>query len=342
MFSKRAIQPNLSELNLHLAEIVTTNDAARISALRAAVQWYETSAPFYRMRFSPSQEKALQRALLCAVQGRGGATLGEEEQGLRMAMLQFEKALQPSIPNLPKVQTYYDKLDADRARLEAQAAALRARFDDLLQPMERCFQGVGVGFEVRKVTQNRSLGDRGNIIYSEEYAQQLISRMRTEGQLAVILSEAPVVLKAACMVRDSLGNVTVDATKMSSRTSELFGKLANLASIVGARINPSGVSGSTSPTPNPAPPTPKPKPTVVHTHAGTYRPGSNCAILLERLRAHCAGGALAWVDDLLAGMNSKAPRSILNDVATDGRASGKWEVRIIGRGSRARVAFTEF
>jgi len=339
MTHTKSSQPTTAELTAALAHLLTINTSERIGALASVVSWYEGYIPFVRTGFDPKEEKLFQRGLLCAIQGRGGATDGEREQGLRTAVKMYEKAL--ASKGVPSIEAYYTKLDEERTRLEQAAAAVRAKYNDALEPLERCFRTLAIGFEIRKTDKPRQFDGDGHIIYSETYAAELIERCKVEGSMAMVLGEASAVIKAASVVKDALGKPSMDLNRMNTLLPNLFSCLTDHARIGAFRVNTtvSSTSTTTSTTKTPkVAPAPTPKPHVGTKASPNYRPGSLSAILLARLQAAPAG----WIyfEDLFNGISSKAPRRLLQDLIRDGRTFGQWTITLTGRRSSERVHFT--
>ena len=336
-------RPTTAELHAALAHLVTINTSERIGALSSVVSWYEGYIPFVRRNFDPKEEKAFQRGLLCAIQGRGGTTDGEREQGLRTAVKLYEKAM--GSHGVPSIETYYTKLDEDRAQLEQVALAVRTKYSDALEPLERCFRTLAIGFEIRKTDKPRQFDGDGHIIYSETYAAELIVRSQVEGSMAMVLGEAAAVIKAASVVKDALGRPSMDLNRMNGLLPNLFTCLTDHARIGAFRVNTTvpHVAPATNPVPATAK-TPKaargvaPRPHAGNKTSPNYRPGSLSAVLLARLQAAPAGWM--YFTDLFNGINSKAPRRLLQDLIRDGRTYGQWTISVTGRRSSQRVLYS--
>lgn len=350
----KPIKLNLKALSDAYKKFVVGSITARIQALYEALNWWDAAIPVFlgKKALDSSGLTTFERANKARAIGIGTAS-GEEERetALRTCIKQYEK-LWADEHQLPKLSDYVAQFDADRAKLEAQAQALRARYEETLGALKGAFAPLGLEFSVQKSPVARQFDGLKTIILSDDLCRVLISKSKTEGLISVLFSEAVTALKASSLERNEDGSSFLNVRKLAASIPvALSGILQYCGNVprnkvfkcapdeLEATVEAAPVS-STSYTraqrtytprapkdPNAAPKPTRPMSTSGGMVGGLYRPNSSIATIFQRLEDQ-KPHTLA---ELGAGLSASSPLERIKWIVKHGKMYGKWTCTVTGQ-----------
>lgn len=341
------------DLEAAYKKLLSGSTTARVQALYEALNWWDLNIPVFLTRASldssgiSTYEKANKARALGVGSGSGDE---ERETALRHCIKLYEK-LWAAANKLPTIAVYLERLEAERAKLEAQEAVLRARHEETLGALQSAFSPIGMKFQVQKSAIARQFDGINTIILSEDLCKVLMSKARSEGMLSVLFSEAITALKAASVERNDDGSSYMNVQKLAGCIPSVLsgilqycdgvprGKVFKAAPDVDAveatvtSYTPRQARQPREPkvyTPRPQrdPNAPKVKRTFGHGPmvGGMYRPGSSIAIMFQRLedfKPH-------ELADVASGLNIASPMERLKWIIRHGKETGKWRISVNG------------
>lgn len=350
----KPVKINTRELESAYRKLLSGSTTARVQALYEALNWWDATIPVLLTKASldSSGISTYERANKARALGVGSGSGDEErETALRHCIKLYEK-LWATAHNLPTITTYLERYEEEKAKLAAQEAALRARYDETLSALQTAFAPIGMKFQVQKSPIARQFDGLQTIILSEDLCKVLMHKAKSEGLLSVLFSEAVTALKAASVERNDDGSSYMNVQRLSSSIPVLLSgilqycdtvprskvfKSAPSADAVEATVSSTYTSKVRQPRVPREPRAPRPQrdpnaPRVKRSFGGgpmvggMYRPGSSIAIMFQRLedmKPH-------ELNDVAAGLNIASPMERLKWIIRHGKETGKWRISVNG------------
>ena len=335
----KAPKPNkLSEA--YKSYLAATVDA-RVQALYEAINWWDAAIDYALSKSSMPADKisTYERANKARALGMGaGATADERETALVQCIRQYEKIWPESILKRPSIDVYLAKLKEQLGDLQAKESSLKQRFQELLDMLNGVFSKFGISYTVQKSKEAREFDGLGHITLSTELAKVLVQKMRGEGVLSVLFSEATVLLQAASVDQDASGGHFINVVKtFETLPLVLQSILAHCETVPRSKVfkaAPTSLEATVADTvakPQRAPRVVDPnKPKVTRAKGnrvgGRYAPGCAMAMLYERL----ASGKPMPTSELFKGIAANNPAERLKWLVRHGADSGKWTITWAG------------
>lgn len=326
--------PKWKDLKAAYSRYVAGDEDVRVQALYEAINWWDAAILYFLSKkpMDSTQLSTYEKANKARALGLQGTTVGEKEAGMVMALKMYEK-LWGEAGKSPSIVAYAQKLDAVKADLTAKASALQDRFTAVLDLLTSAFTPLGIKFAVQNSDVQRQYDGNGTITLSRTLAKALIARMKTNGVLSVLFSEAPMVLNVLSIETDPEGRLVQNMTRLRTQLPGVLDSMLQYCQQV-----PRGRLFRSAPDTLEAKPeeiaAKKPRqpraPKASGTGAkpagpmvgGRYRAGSAMAVLYERL----CDQQRKPLADVLAGVPAGNPLDRLKWLEKHGKETGKWTV----------------
>jgi hypothetical protein len=346
--------PRYHELKEIYRKLVTANQTTRVAALFEAFDWYDYAIKYWmaqKQKMTPEQIKKFGIANKLRNLAIGGSNDNEKETAAINTIKALEKTW--SKEPVPSVQHYYKKYEENKAHLEAKEAAATAKYQEVLEALNTSFKDVNLTFELVKHTNSGNLEEFdgiNKIIISIALVKAIKEKIKTEGLLPALFSEAYTVIKASGIETvndpDAPGQVksVPNLQKMVQSVPLVLEGILKFINTASPKRIFKNYAGTLAAAVNPAISAPtskihKVKTTTVKTghkhHAprgggalvgGRYQAGSAMAILYQRLedqKVHALG-------DLFQGLGVNNPKDRLKYLIKHGQRSGNWSIILQG------------
>lgn len=205
---------------------VTGNLAARVAGFFEAITWWDEAVPYYLSQapLTASDIKLYERGNKVRAQAVSvGVTDGERVVFLERALLVYHQIWKDK--KIPSVQPYLDKYKAEATALNAKEKKLGDRFAVLLASLNGAFSPLGIEFSIHDGDGPREFDGVSKIMLSKALAKVLAEKVRKEGILPAIFSEAPMVLKALSIERDPEGNASLSLHRYFEKTPVVMSQM---------------------------------------------------------------------------------------------------------------------
>lgn len=327
--------PKPGELTGIYKRIVTAEAKDRIQAMTDAILWYDAAMPFLLAglpgkALDPNQQRTFGVATKARNLGMQGATDGEKETALLTCLRRYETIW----TNTPKVNTFYDQYREKEQEFQEKLAKEKAKYDTVLIPLNTAFLPMGVSFAIQDHEKPRQIDvNRRQVLLSKGLMTSLLEKLKTEGVLPVLFSEASTALYTFAMEKDEQGSPKPNLGNLAKNIPVMLGNILQFASTVNPKSQLfHGYEGTVTATPVQAP-APKvrvngsgvkpPKPVVPGKPGAIYQRGAKGAIWsqLTDEQPHA-------VADVIAGLKNGMER--LRTIRYEGKQRGQWEVEITG------------
>lgn len=328
--------PKWKDLKAAYLRYVAGDEDVRVQALYEAINWWDAAILYFLSKkpMDSTQLSTYEKANKARALGLQGTTVGEKEAGMVMALKMYEK-LWGEAGKSPTIATYVEKLDAVKAELTAKANALQERFTTVIDTLSSAFTPLGIKFAVQNTDVQRQYDGNGTITLSRTLAKALIARMRTNGVLSVLFSEAPMVLNVLSIETDPDGRLVQNMTRLRTQLPTLLESILQYCQAVPRgrlfRSAPDTLEAKPEEIAAKKPRQPRPqrqpgagKQATGPMVGGRYRAGSAMAMLYERL---CDQKPRSLAD-VLAGIPAGNPLDRLKWLEKHGKETGKWTVTI--------------
>lgn len=348
-------KPEIKDLAAAYKKYVNGSTTARVQALHEALAWWDVAIPYFLSKkpMELAQLKSYERANKARALGIGGVTEGEQESGLRTTINLYEKIWGGDTSVVPSFQPFLDKYNQQKKELEAKEEALKAKYNSLLESLNGAYAEVGIKFAVQKSSVARQIDGRNLVLISQDLAKVLADRMKSEGLLSALLSEATTVVKVVSIEQDDQGRHSLNVQKMVQQLPVVLTNILRYCETVPRnkvfKSAPEVLEANVSQTGNTkhAPKIQVPKiprdpnapkksfggrgggPKV----GGRYIPGSAMATLYERLQDE----QQKTLKDIFQGLTVGNPADRLKWLIRHGADSGKWSITVSGDKVQMRV-----
>jgi hypothetical protein len=199
---KRKPRPDRKQLKAIYKLLLSAIPEARVNQLIAAVHWYDAALDYIKdderknLKLQTTKKtKVLDSIEDLRTMSMNANSLSKREDILRRLIEKFEQAL-AGIIRTKTLTSVYAKLKKIQTRLEKRSLRLESKskivigfLEEALQP--RNARGDSVQFKVGDLSEKpRSASiDFRTIMYSKEYAQQMLATLKKDGFFPIVLSE---------------------------------------------------------------------------------------------------------------------------------------------------------
>lgn len=352
--AKKQKLPKFKELTVAYENYITGSITNRLDALTSAISWWDTSILLYLADkpLDSDQLKTYERANKARQLGIGGSTEDEREVGLRRTLEMYHK-IWGATYGLPEFSTYVDRYNAAAVDLAAKEKDLQDRYKDLTAQLNAAFSPLGMKYVIQRSETQREFDGVATISLSTELAKTLETKLRKEGILSILFSEAPTAIKASGFTHDADGNAVCNLETVAGNIAPALESMMRVCATVGRNHilraapetmdatqttaasmkhrtpkHPRSASATTGATAGPK--SPRSSGDKV---AGRYNPGSSMAVLYGRL----LDGKPHPLSDIGAGIAAADPMERLKKLAAHGKECGKWTVTIAGNTIKMEV-----
>ncbi len=337
--------PKLPDLKKAHKAVLTADVADRVNALRKVMDWLDVYTALVRSQViaAGGQRKLDLAAKIKPLANRHDTPAHEAENALLGAIRMLEAALVPVLPklNLPRINDTWTAFEAKKQALEDRDSRATKKYAGLKVSMESFFGSLGLTFSFKKdLTKPRQFDAAGRVMYSFEYADQLVQELKATGEATVLMGQAPAILKAASIVVDASG-ASISVSKLMALLPGLLTSVHNLGQSQPRRgwiTKPSPAPQATTtatpppkptPTTPPPPKTPTPQPTGgLSARAVKYFRAGMQQILFDRLVK--SSGTIS-MKDLYDGLTAGDPRRMVLSIHQKGVKLGLWEANRQGK-----------
>lgn len=227
-------RPRTKALRMILKGLMTVSQANRIASLSYALQWYDQGLPYLvqKGKLDVKAKKLLEWAVKARKNGIGTTNDNEKETSFMTALRQYEKACAVLRP--PKLDKFYDKLNARKTQLEAKQQKLENKFGNVVQLLQKSI-GDRVKLQVADA-QKPFQYDPGltSVSYNREAAKALAVKFRQEGLLAVLLDQMPILAQHVALQPDGAGGWSYDPARHVTIVEEMLASFVKFARTVDA------------------------------------------------------------------------------------------------------------
>lgn len=346
-------KPQPKELVEAYKNTVTGNVAARVQGFFAAITWWDTAVAYYLSKapLTASDIKLYEKANKLRTQavsvvsgGQAGVTDGERIAFLERALLCYHQVWKDA----PALQPHLDKYNAQAKELAAKESKLTDRFAVLLNALNGAFTPLGITFTIHDGDGPREFDGVSKIMISKPLAKVLADKVRKEGLLPAIFSEAPLVLKALSIERDAEGNASLSLHRyfeqvpvMMAKVLEYFGTVERAKVFRAAPDELEATVGTittgATPKPRAARPistTPRPKLQSGPLVGGKFKAGSAMAQLYSLLQDQTVKPLADITKQLAVG----DPMGRIKALVKIGDESKRWKVTLTSTTVKMEVA----
>ncbi len=326
---------------------VTGNTAARVAGFFEAITWWDDAVPYYLSKspLSASDIKLYERANKVRAQAVSvGVTDGERVVFLERTALTYHQIWK----DVPAVQPFLDKYKAQAVELAAKEKKLTDRFTLLLSALNGAFTPLGIEFSIHDGDGPREFDGVSKIMLSKALAKVLAEKVRKEGILPAIFSEAPMVLKALSIERDAEGNASLSLHRYFEKTPAVMSQMLTYCGTVERakvfRAAPEEleatvgtITAGATPKPRPARPistTPRPNLQSGPKVGGKFKAGSAMAQLYILLQDQTE----KQLDDIKKQLPVGDPMGRIKALVKIGADTKLWTVKLTSKTVQMEVA----
>lgn len=309
--------PKISDIRDIYTSMLCTDQEFRLSAIREALVWCDTTLPFELAKGPIPAERTstLRRYEKCRDLATGEATpIIEAEHSGKMALQLFESLFAGRIA-MPEVAKVYQELETDRQELEQKELRMKQRFDVVVNTLNQTYGSLGLNFAVWNGRKERQFDANGQVLLSKRYLE---TQLAAGGVMGCVFRMADACIKATSIERNALGKPMISAAKLQGQINVVIEQLLAYAQGAGASTGAGVVYAP------PAPVVSKVrKPRVQAPATGAYRPGTKLYAVFQRL-----SDGQVWLDvNLFEGLGTiPYPHRILSHIKAHGVKTGKWSM----------------
>lgn len=212
-------RPKAKELRLIYRRLVSPVVGARLTALADALQWYDGLRVYIAAKknhvWTDEQAKSLVLSEKCRHLGIQTNQAGEKETALYKTLKIYETVFAQW--HTVAVDKFYQLYESKKERLTQSQERLEGRYGSLLTVLAEALHPVnGLGNTVEIVvgdgmTEPRKYDPKmSQAVYSRVYMRDLKTVLRSQGLLAVLFQEIPLLARAAAISPDTKGGFAYD------------------------------------------------------------------------------------------------------------------------------------
>jgi hypothetical protein len=315
----------------------------RVSALYEALRWWDGAMQVYMTQtpLDANRAKSLIQANKARTLGLSASTPDESETAMAQCIRLYEKLFNQSSPSIKEA---YERFKDTRDRLALKEHAWVDRFKVVLEPLNEAFKVFGKKFVITQQTASggREFDGDNTIFLPQALAKSLLLKMKQEGVLAVLFSEAFTVVKSFGFEKDVATDTHVpNLERMLDAVPIMLDAVLQYCNVAPARHVFKQYLGSLEAI-NEVVATLRPNPTLAAAkvprpqrfrvggkqaggpRVGIFLPGSAMALLYTALE----DGAWHSIAKVLAPLPVSNPMGRLKSMESLGKQNGLWHVDI--------------
>lgn len=334
-------KPSIKELREIYNGFVSISIASRIDALAKALLWYDNAITYSIAKKLVTQDKLLKLNKATKTRDLGiSSTHPEEKETCFKKSLEFYQQICDGL-NPPDVNEYFKRFKDERAKLEAEEARVKDKYQPVLDILSEMFAASKFKVSIDpRADKNRMFDGIDRIVYSKAAIKEVFDSLRFEGLLPAMTKEMPLFARAMAIEPDGAGSFVYKADKHAKAQQLLLTEFITFARKDDTRFKllrygamhvpaaTNAATGNVATNSSTVQKTAKPKTKSTGT-IGNYDPASPIGQVFEKMKT----GKVISHADLYKGIQHTAPRTLLAWISIHGKRSGKWVVNKIGKDS---------
>lgn len=335
-------KPNTKALKDILKGVISASIVARLSAIAKTLQWYDNAVSWVTtnkkkgLKLTEEELRTLNAANKCREKGLESKNQQEKETNLKAAVQRYEKVCKDL--KTPSILKYYDTYLETKTKLEAEEIRLQDKYQNVIMTLKEALALEDLQIRISpKIDAKRKSNGNNVLLYSRPQAEEMKTRLRKEGVLALVVHELPYISRVLSWQPDGIGGFHHDLKKESESHIVLLHKFVKWAQSDSAPSklvkHHKAQDASTKPAKEKKPPKPGSKVKVPKGSLEFYREGSAIGHLAQRLSSQKEFEIKA----LFKGIAGVDPIPSLLRIQRHGERYGNWSVEINGSKVKMKI-----